>query len=133
MKFLRRSLGFISLSFLAVLITCTAKNVEQYEIIELGKKVDPDFHLILPGVNDLPVSCEPYGPGCQLGIRVQHQYLSFIMISYLKPEQAQAAAEELGQYYYRNWLIDQVAGEKILERFVEQAYHAQKGQSKSKH
>ena len=106
---------------------CTAKNVEQYELINMGKKVDPDFHLVLPGINDVPVSCVPYGTGCQLGIRVQHKFLSFLMINYAEPEQAQRAAAHLGQYYYKNWLFDQVAGEKILEEFVQAAYQAQKG------
>ena len=109
-----------------MLVACTAKNVEQFELIELGKKVDPDFHLVLPGIKDTPVSCAPYGTGCQLGIRVQHKFLTFLMISYAQPEQAQRAAEHLGQYYYRNWLFDQVAGEKILEEFVTAAYQAQK-------
>lgn len=112
---------------LAVLTACTAKNVEQYEIIEIGKKTDPEFHLVLPGIKDVPVSCAPYGTGCQFGIKVQHQYLSFLMISYAQYDQAQRAAEHLGQYYYKNWLFDQVAGEKILEDFVTQAYAAQKG------
>jgi len=131
MKIVQLLKCFLSFSFLAVLLTCTAKNVEQYEIIEMGKKVDPDFHLILPGVNDTPVDCAPYGQGCQFGIRVQHQFLSFVMISYLKPEQAQTAAAELGQYSYQNWLFDQVAGEKILEAFVEEAYQAQKAPNKA--
>ena len=82
----------ILLWLLAVLGSCTAKNIEQYEVIEMGKKVDPDFHLVLPGVNEEPVSCAPYGTGCQLGLRVQHKFLTFLMISYAQPEQAQRAA-----------------------------------------
>ncbi len=112
---------------LAVLVACTAKNVEQYEIIAIGKKVDPEFHLVLPGIKDVPVSCAPYGTGCQFGIKVQHQFLSFLMISYAQYDQAQRAAEHLGQYYYKNWLFDQVAGERILEEFVTAAYQAKKG------
>lgn len=52
------------------------------------------------------------------------QELNFYVIEYPNEESARREAKRLNQFYVKNWLIDKVAGEPILEGLVIKALKA---------
>lgn len=93
-------------------------------LYNMGTKVDPNLKIVLPKDLASGVKCSNYGEGCIRGFEVQHRELSMIFVEYEKPEQAQKFAETVNAYVTRNWLIDDVYGEPVLEDFVKKALKA---------
>ncbi len=77
------------------------------------------------------VVCSQYGAGCIKGSgkRVLVRKVELIVIQFNTEEDAKKEAARLGQWYARNWLLDDVHNEPVLEDFVVRAFKAKKGQA----
>lgn len=74
-----------------------------------------------------PISqCVGYGQRCvmQSGRIFKLGLVTFIAIEFTTTEDAWFAARELGQFYSRNWLFDDVKGEPSVETFVREHFGA---------
>ena len=91
---------------------------------ELGRKSDPDMELVLPKDIESGIKCSQYGAGCLGGVTVKVKKLEMIFVEYENFDQAYDQALALDAYIIRNWLIDDVKGEPILEDFVSAAFQA---------
>ncbi len=87
---------------------------------------DNSLTFILPKTMEDGVHCTDYSEGCVAGHTVQVKKLNFIAVEFLTEDQAIYAAKKVRGYYVRNWLLDDVAGEPVLERFVVESLEAKK-------
>ena len=89
-------------------------------------KYDASVSLILPkGINE-GVHCSDYSEGCMSAHIVQVRNLNLIAVEFMTEEQAIYAAKKVRGYYTRNWLLDDVRGEPILEEFAVKGLEAKK-------
>ncbi len=72
------------------------------------------------------INCGMYPEGCipMSPKRFKIRLVEMIVVQYRSEAQACAAAKKLDQYYVRNWLLDDVKGEPVLEDFVKKVYSA---------
>ena len=89
-------------------------------------KADPTAALILPKSMSEGISCTDYTQGCIGGHTVKVKGLNFIAVEFDNTKNAKKAAKKIKGYYTRNWVLDDVAGEPILERFVVEHLEAKK-------
>ncbi|EQC43780.1 hypothetical protein [Bacteriovorax sp. Seq25_V] len=77
------------------------------------------------------VKCSSYGEGCIEGSpkRFKVRLVEMIVAQYHTKKGACLAALKIDQYYVRNWLLDDVKGEPVLESFVKEVYDAKNPQS----
>jgi hypothetical protein len=110
---------------LTLLSTCTKKlEYSKSELWELAREEDPNIRLVLPSSMNEGIKCSDYGPGCQTGFTVQIGVLKALIIQFDNMQNARNEAKRIDQYYKYNWIFDDVAGEPLLERFVEKVYGA---------
>lgn len=75
------------------------------------------------------VLCQNYiSDGCVVGSgkRVKVRLVELLVIQYKTPKQACLAAKAVGQWYARNWLLDDVKNEPVLESYVAKIFDAKK-------
>lgn len=98
----------------------------------MAQEFDPSVKPILPkdmnsGLKCLKESGElNYGVGCMGAFQVLVGKLEMGVIEFESEEQAKEAARNIDQYYYRNWLFDDVRNEPTLEYFVKGAFKAER-------
>ncbi len=115
---------FIITLFL-ILLGCSEENIyTKEELYKMGIKVDPNLKIVLPKDIASGVKCTSYGEGCLRGFEVQHLELSMLFVEFESHEQAKAFAKTINGYVAKNWLIDDVYGEPVLEDFVKKAFGA---------
>lgn len=68
-------------------------------------------------INDA-VPCGDYGDGCLSAHRFRTRDLNFIAVEFETPGQAENAAKKIYAWTARNWLLDDVDGEPLLERWA---------------
>lgn len=115
-------------SLLLLVCSCSKKHEEaglkytDEEFTQLlnqsGATVDKTASLIkfsdyVPGVNKVTAK------------QLVYERLQFFALEFESEAQAKAEALRLNQYYTRNWLLDRVEGEPILEDLVILKFHAQ--------
>lgn len=119
------------LLLLTILIACT-KKPEVYSTTEVMDLVlehsDVSEVFISEHTPELRVICENYGEGCVplSGKRFRLKGVDFLMIQFETPELARAEAKKLNQWVLRNWLLDDVQGEPILESFAQTILKAER-------
>ena len=85
----------------------------------MGKKGDPDLKVIIPGsISETVVDCNEYTPACRYGLKVIVKNISLKALFYDDQKNALSAAKRFNGYISRNWALDDVRGEPILERYV---------------
>lgn len=95
-------------------------NYSNKEFLEMGKIGDPDLKVIVPaGITEIVVDCYEYTPACRYGLKVIVKDLTLKALFYDDQESALKAAKRIKGYVSRNWVLDDVVGEPILERYVE--------------
>ncbi|HAZ13328.1 MAG: hypothetical protein A2X86_15105 [Bdellovibrionales bacterium GWA2_49_15] len=112
---------------------CTKKNVpvDKITMLKMAQDYDPTVKPILPKDLSSGVRCKTeggenvYGEGCLAGFQVQVGPLDMEVIEFASEDQAKAEALRLNQYYFKNWVFDNVTNEPILEHFVKNAFNAQ--------
>ncbi len=72
------------------------------------------------------VTCGEYGDGCLSAHIVSVRKLELIAVEFTTEEQALLAAKRFRGFYLRNWFFDDVTGEPVLERFMENDLKAKK-------
>ncbi|HXH31028.1 MAG TPA: hypothetical protein VNJ01_09470 [Bacteriovoracaceae bacterium] len=96
------------------------------ELLAKAVAADPTATVILPRSMEEGVSCDAYTAGCLSAHTVKVKELDLIAVEYATQDQAIAGAKKFRGYYTRNWLLDDVAGEPILERFATEILKAEK-------
>jgi hypothetical protein len=116
---------FTALSILAASCTKELKYTKE-QLFEIARAGDPTLELILPKTMKDGVSCSNYTSGCVSGHTVKIKGIHMIAVEFMHEEEAIVAAKKIRGYYVRNWVLDDVTGEPILEKFVVQYLEAKK-------
>jgi hypothetical protein len=87
-------------------------------MLDLARAQDSSVTLVLPRSISEGIQCSDYSEGCQSGHMVKVRGLDLIAVEFATEEQAKYAAKKYRGYYLRNWLLDDVAGEPLLEAFA---------------
>ncbi len=111
--------------------SCTGKtelpNYSNQEFLEMGREGDPDLKVIIPSdISETLVHCSDYTPSCRYGLKVIVKNVQLKALFYEQQSDALKAGLRIKGYVSRNWVLDDVAGEPILERFVEKYLKAKK-------
>ncbi len=107
-----------------MIVSCSDEIRTKEQIYKTVKKHDPKAKIILPKSMDEGIKCTDYGPGCLAGHTVQVMGLEMIFVEFEKMEQARKVAVAIDAYYIFNWVLDDVIGEPILEKFVKDVFKA---------
>ena len=115
-----------------ILITCISCSEDSptytpLELYDIAVKYDSDISQVR--LNDLNrPNCLEYSKGCiqEFVFRYKVRKVEMSVVMFDTQENAKKAAFKVGQYYVRNWLFDDVAGEPVLEHFVTDAFKAQR-------
>lgn len=95
-------------------------------LLEKAKAADPSAMLILPkSIND-GVNCSDYTEGCLSAHTVRVKELELIAVEFMTEAEAIHAAKKFRGYYIRNWFLDDVSGEPVLEKFLTENLEAKK-------
>jgi hypothetical protein len=89
-------------------------------------EVDPTIELVPIIKQEQRILCSNYGPGCVPGSgkRIKIRMVELIVVEYESMEDAWNDAKRFNQYYTRNWLLDDVKNEPVLEDFVKKVFSA---------
>ncbi len=124
-----RVLSFIFLVSIS-LLSCSddeKPNFSNKEFLEMARRGDPDLKLILPkDISQTVVQCGDYEPACRYGLKVVVKKVELKALFYDEQKNALKAAKRIEGYVSRNWVLDDVRGEPILERFVTEYLEAKK-------
>ncbi len=121
----------IFLIFLLVFASCSEdETIDRLSLLSLAKKSDPSFSIVLAEKLGGGPTCEgeapslAYGKGCKKVFRAKVNELEFAFVEFDESKNAKADAIRLNQYYFKNWLIDEITNEPGLEQFVKSTYGA---------
>ena len=122
--------GIISI-FIWVFVSCSEdERVDRLSLLALAKKADASFSIVLAEKIGGGPTCEggapslSYGRGCQKVFRAKVKELEFAFVEFDNPKNAFNEAKRLNQFYYKNWVLDEVYSEPPLEDFVRRAFGA---------
>ena len=121
MKFL------IYLFCISTLISCSkGKTWNALEMFDKAFKYDSSIEEVRTLDPTLSIKCAAYPAGCVTGSpkRFKIRLVDMIVVKFKSERQACEAAVKIDQYYTRNWLLDDVKGEPVLEDFVKKVYDA---------
>ncbi len=111
----------------ALLTSCTKEvKYSKEELYSLAKAADSSTTFIIPKSISQGVHCSDYPEGCLSAHIVQVSRLDLIAVEFATEDQAIYAAKKLRGYYIRNWLLDDVTGEPVLENFAGNLLKAKK-------
>ena len=114
-------------AFLILLFSCSNSDTySQHQLWNMAKKVEPKIEILIPKTINDGVKCSDYEAGCLGGKRVKLRLVVLTVVEFETAQQAEVAARAIGQYYVRNWVLDNVTGEPVLEDFVKKAFNAKK-------
>lgn len=113
---------------LSILSASCTKEV-RYSKEELYAKAvaaDATTSFVIPKSISQGASCSDYTEGCLSAHIVKVQNLEMIAVEFMTEKDAIYGAKKFRGYYLRNWLLDDVAGEPVLEKFVTEKLEAKK-------
>lgn len=125
MKTILFALILLTLSILSASCTKELKYSKE-QLFDKARAADPTVTLVLPNKMTEGISCSDYSHGCLAGHIVRVKGLEMIAVEFMTEADAKYAAKKYRGYYTRNWLLDDVTGEPILEKFVVEALEAKK-------
>jgi len=124
---------------MTVLVGCSCnKEPLTYSVRDMyymGTNIEPTLEEV--GIsNNEPgrrVLCSNYGEGCVVGSgkRVKVRKVEMLVIMFKDEKSARKEARRIGQWYAKNWLLDDVTNEPVLESFVQEAFKAKPGLNKN--
>jgi len=121
----------IFLIFLLIFASCSGdETIDRLSLLALAKKADPTFTVVLADKIGGGPTCEgeapslSYSKGCVKVFRVKVYGLEFAVAEFETLAQAKSEAKRLNQYYFKNWLLDEVTTEASLEKFVKETFGA---------
>ncbi|HXH73496.1 MAG TPA: hypothetical protein VNJ08_00925 [Bacteriovoracaceae bacterium] len=115
--------------FLLLFAACKSTeelNFTKEQLFAKAKEGDPTLQFVLPKTMNDGVHCTDYAPGCLSGHTVKVKGLDLIAVEFMNEDQAILGAKKVKGYYTRNWVLDDVSGEPILEKFAEEILEAKK-------
>lgn len=119
---------YLILLFILFGCSCSESEKPNYDnstFLDMGREGDPDLKIILPeSIADTVVDCNEYTPPCRYGLKVIVKKIQMKALYYDSQKDAKQAAIRFKGYVSRNWALDDVVGEPILERFVEKYLNA---------
>lgn len=110
---------FLLIPLLIFLFSCTKEIYSPENLFDLLRKGDPDLTAVTAeafGTNI--VSCDEYKPSCKNVFIVKIKELEVIFLQYDNSEDAFKSANYMDGFVVRNWAIDEVSGEPVLEAFM---------------
>lgn len=124
------SMKFLLLFLL--LCSCTDKEdlIGRLQLFEQGMSYDDSVKLVLADELGKGPICEgrdgelPYGQGCLKISVVKVGLLELRCIEFDSVKNAKKEAKRLNEYFFKNWVFDEVNGEPPLESFVKNAFGA---------
>ncbi len=96
------------------------------DLFKIAQAADPTVAMVLPRNMNEGVTCSSYPDGCLSAHIVKVRELNLIAIEYLTEKEAILASKKIRGYYTRNWVLDDVSGEPLLEEFVTKYLEAKK-------
>lgn len=96
------------------------------ELYKIATRADPTVTFILPNSLTEGVNCADYSEGCHSAHIVSVQKLELIAVEFASETAAIYAAKKFKGFYVRNWMLDDVTGEPVLEKFVQEKLGAKK-------
>ena len=113
------------MSILAASCTKEVKYTKE-DLLAKAQAADSTVTYILPKSMTEGASCNNYSEGCISAHIVRVRELDLIAVEFTSEAYAILAAKKYRGYYLRNWMLDDVAGEPILEKFVTEKLEAKK-------
>jgi hypothetical protein len=102
---------------------CSDDRYTERQLYNIAVKVEPGIKIILPKSMDEGVKCEVYKTaGCIGGKMARLRKVIITLVEFETEEQAKEAAIKIDQYHIKNWVLDDVVDEPVLESFVAQAF-----------
>ena len=104
--------------------------IERLALLERAQDYDSTVKLVLAdelGAGPVCVSelgRANYGKGCVKVFSIKVGLLEMLCIEFESKELAQNEAKRIKQWYYKNWVFDEVTGEPPLEEFIKGAFGA---------
>ena len=118
------------LLLLFILTSCFSDekpNFSNQEFRAMAEQADPGFRIITPkSISESLVNCNEYKPACRYGFRVVIKNIEMVALYYEDQKNALAAAKRIREYVSRNWVLDEVRGEPVLEKFCTEHLEAKK-------
>lgn len=115
---------------LSLTFSCNDKkeepNYSKEALYKLAQDADPNVTFVLPKSINEGVNCSSYSDGCMSAHIVKVKNIDLIAVEYPSKADAIWAAKKIRAYYVRNWVLDDVRGEPVLEKFVEKYLGAKK-------
>jgi len=113
-------------------MSCEKKDelVDRFQMLKLAQKIDSTIKPVLAEDLNSGPRCKGkggklfYGKGCVRAIEVKVGLLKMVCVEFLSYQEAYNEAKRLKQWYYKNWLFDEVHGEPVLEGFLKKTYGA---------
>lgn len=94
-------------------------------MLSMARKGDPNLKIKIPSIDKALVHCSDYTPSCRLGYIAVIYNLELKILYYEDQTKALKAAKRIKGYVVRNWVLDEVNGEPILEKFAKKYLSAQ--------
>lgn len=115
----------LTMSILSASCTKEVKYSKE-ELYAKAVAADPTTTFILPRSISEGASCSDYSENCLSAHIVKIKGLEIIAVEFMTEADAIYAAKKYRGYYARNWLLDDVVGEPVLEKFVTEKLEAKK-------
>ena len=114
-------------------ISCEEKIWEKPHMFKISTEFGKgNWKFVMPtGMDDI-IPCDRYGKGCLSVHRAKYKTIQLIYIEMDSEENARESAKRINAWYSHNWVFDDVSGEPLLERFVQNAYKAVKPEANPK-
>ena len=107
--------------------SCTKKvKYSKEALLAKARAVDPTISVVLPKSMAAGVTCAEYSEGCLSAHIVRVKKLDLIAVEFMSEGEAILAAKKFRGYYTHNWMLDDVTGEPMLEKFVTEHLEAKK-------
>lgn len=116
----------VPLSLAIIAASCTKEvKYSKEEVLAKAQAADSSVAVIIPKIDE-GVQCQTYEPPCLSGHLVSLRGIEFIALEYASEADALQAAKKVRGYYMANWMFDDVSGEPMLEKFVQDHLQAKK-------
>ena len=115
----------MSLSILGASCTKELKYTKE-ELYAKAVAAEPSTSFVLPRTMSEGVTCAEYTGGCIAAHIVKIKNLDLIAVEFMTEADAIYAAKKFRGFYVRNWLLDDVTGEPVLEQFVTEKLEAKR-------
>jgi hypothetical protein len=114
------------LIFCLILFSCTKEvRYSKEDLLKRAQAADSSVQLIIPKIEG-SIHCSDYSPPCMTAHIVSVKGLELLALEYPSEAEAIAAAKKYRGYYTGNWFFDDVAGEPVLENFIQKHLDAKK-------